>query len=181
MWSRAPAAMGECRRLARGNHGVFLGLCGGCGSTKKGLRRPPAPAPWRGHWGPTPHRTLSLRPPGVPHHSRIRRPGGACSRQGQGRQRPRVRGRFSASEARGPLPTARLRWAGGGAWLPERAFPAKEAVRLFGRAGAGRCLRALSNLRGGAGFCLPEGRAALAALGRRKGPCPLGAWVSQDP
>lgn len=144
-------------------------LCRGRGSTKEGLRRPPRPSlssasPCAARCDPLLTRTpswwgLQLRGPGEVARAREvgsllpgfwRLPACSGSSLGQGQ-----------------------RLAAGAIFFPRRSL-----CVLPGASSAGRCLRALSNSKGGARVCLHPGRAA---LGRRKGPCPPSVWDSGIP
>lgn len=118
-------------------------------------------------------------PPGAPHHSRIRRPGGACSRRGRGRQRLRVRGRFSASEARG-TPCLPRGFAGPGA-VPgygSELFPRRKLCYYSGAPGRGGASERFRTSEEGPGFACPGGE-------RRwdggRAPAPLGPGIPRTP
>lgn len=142
------------------------------GSTKEGLRRPPArpsgaavedsPPRLRGR-----ARARSAPPavhPAVPARAI---PGGTCSRRAQ-LLPPSSAARCRASLGRERRPTAGTSLSGGGGSAFIWARPGKEgASQRASRAG-----------RGGAGLCLQPGRAA---LGPRKGACPLGVWDTGTP
>lgn len=173
--------MGECRRLARGNHGVFLGLCGGCGSTKKGLRRPPAPAPWRGHWGPTPHRTLSLRPPACPTtHASAVRVGPAAARAKVGSARVCGVGSPLLRLAAPCLPRG---FAGPGAVPGYRSelFPRRKLCDYSGALGLGGASERFRTSGEGPGFACPRGERRWRRWDGGRAPAPLGPGIPRTP
>lgn len=184
--ARGLASSPACRRAATGrgagrprrwvstgsgreeSTGLPRPACGVSGSTKEGLRRPPArPSGAAVEDSPSPPPPMRARARSAPPQCAPPFPR-APSRVGPAAAGPSSAARCRASLGRERRPTAGTSLSGGGGSAFIWARPGKEgASRRASRAG-----------RGGAGLCLRPGRAA---LGPRKGACPLEVWDTGTP